>query len=72
MDQLLHGSEIVAGLALFVGLVVVIRLLRPPQGALQERLIVRFPGAWIIVGLPMTFLFGVSIALIAVGTGVLR
>jgi hypothetical protein len=72
MDQLLHGGEIVAGLALLVGLVILIRLLRPPQGTLQERLIVRFPGAWIIVGLPLTFTFGVAIALIAVGAGVLR
>ncbi len=72
MDRLLHGSEIVAGLALLVGLVVAIRLLRPPEGTMQERLIVRFPGAWIIVGLPLTFVFGLSLALIAVGTGVLR
>ena len=72
MDQLLHGSEVVAGLALLVGLVVVIGLLRPPAGTLQERLIVRFPGAWIMVGLPLTFVFGISVALIAVGTGVLR
>jgi hypothetical protein len=72
MDQLLHGGEIAAGLALLVGLVVVIKLLRPPAGQLQERLIVRFPGAWIIVGLPLTFAFGLSIALIAVGTGILR
>ena len=72
MDQLLHGGEIVAGLALFVGFVAVIALLRPPRGTLQERLIVRFPGAWIIVGLPLTFVFGISVALIAVGTGVLR
>jgi hypothetical protein len=72
MDQLLHGGEIVAGLALFAGLVVVIALLRPPRGTLQERVIVSFPGAWVLVGLPMTFAFGLSIALIAVGTGVLR
>ena len=72
MDLLLHGGEVVAGLALFVGFVFVIALLRPPRGTLQERLIVRFPGAWIIVGLPMTFVFGLAIALVAVGTGVLR
>ena len=72
MDQLLHGSEIVAGLALLVGLVVVIVLLRPPGGSLQERTIVSFPGAWIVVGLPLTFAFGASVALIAVGTGILR
>ncbi len=72
MDWLVHGGEVVAGIALFIALVFVIVLLRPPQGTLQERLIVRFPGAWIIVGLPLTFGFGVSFALIAVGTGVLR
>jgi hypothetical protein len=72
MDWLLAGGEIVAGLALFAGLIVMITLLRPPRGTLQERLIVSFPGAWIIVGLPMTFGFGASIALIAVGLGVLR
>jgi hypothetical protein len=72
MDWLVSGGEIVAGVALFVGLVFGIALLRPPRGALQERLIVRFPGAWVIVGLPLTFAFGLSIALIAVGSGMLR
>jgi len=72
MDQLLHGSEIAAGLALFVGLVVVIALLRPPRGTMQERAIVSFSGAWIVVGLPLTFAFGLSIALIALGAGILR
>jgi hypothetical protein len=72
MDQLLHGSEIVAGLALLLGLVVMIALLRPPRGTLQERAIVSFPGAWIVVGLPLTFAFGSAVALIAVGIGILR
>ncbi len=72
MAWLVSGGEIAAGVALFVGLVFLITLLRPPKGTLQERLIVRFPGAWIIVGLPLTFAFGISISLIAVGTGILR
>jgi hypothetical protein len=72
MSWLVSGGEIGAGVALFVGLVFLITLLRPPKGTLQERLIVRFPGAWIIVGLPLTFAFGLSMALVAVGTGILR
>lgn len=67
MQWLLSGGEIVAGVALFVGLVVLLALLRPPKGSLQERVIVRFPLAWIIVGLPLTFAFGLSVALIAIG-----
>ena len=72
MDQLLHGSEIVDGLALLVGLVVVVAMLRPPRGTLHERAIVSFPGAWMVVGLPLNFSFGVAVALIAVGTCILR
>jgi hypothetical protein len=72
MNWLLAGGEVVAGLALFVGLVVVIALLRPPRGTLQERVVVSFPGAWIVIGLPLTFAFGAAVALIAVGTGILR
>jgi hypothetical protein len=71
MNTLVAGSEIVAGVALFIGLVVLISVLRP-RGTLEAKRIVNFPGAWILVGLPLTFAFGVSIALIAVGTGVLR
>jgi hypothetical protein len=71
MNWLLAGGEVVAGLALLVGLVIVITLLRPPQGTLEERGVVSFPGAWIVVGLPLTFAFGVAVALIAVGTGIL-
>ena len=65
MQWLLSSGEIVAGVALFVSLVVVLSLLRPPNGALQERAIVRFPLAWIIVGLPLTFAFGLSVALVS-------
>ena len=72
MNWLLAGGEIVAGLALLAGLVAVIALLRPPRGTLQERLVVSFPGAWIAIGLPLTFAFGASIALVAVGLGILR
>jgi hypothetical protein len=72
MNWLLAGGEVVAGLVLLVGLVVAIAVLRPPRGALQERVLVSFPGAWIVVGLPLTFAFGTAVALIAVGTGVLR
>lgn len=67
MQWLLSSGEIVAGVALFVGLIVVVSLLRPPNGELQERAIVRFPLAWIIVGLPLTFAFGLSVALVAIG-----
>jgi hypothetical protein len=72
MQWLVGGSEIVAGVTLFIGWVFLILFLRPPQGTLQERLIISFPGAWIIVGLPMAMMFGVSIALVATGIGVLR
>ena len=68
----LGGSEILAGVVLLVGTVVVIVLLRPAAGQLQEKAIVRFPGAWIAVGLPLTFSIGTAVALIAVGTGILR
>lgn len=67
MQWLLSGGEIATGIALFVGLVVLIALLRPPKDTLQERGIVSFPLAWIIVGLPLTFAFGLSVALIAIG-----
>jgi hypothetical protein len=71
MNGLIGGSEVLAGVSLLVATVVVVLFLRPREG-LQERAIMRFPGAWIVVGLPLTFLVGTSIALIAVGTGVLR
>ena len=47
--------------------VFLVMLLRPPAGQTQERLIVRFPGAWIIVGLPLTLSFGASVLFIAFG-----
>ena len=72
MNWLVQGSELVAGGALFASAVVMIVLLRPPAGQLQERLILRFPGAWIVVGLALTFMIGAGIALITVGTGILR
>jgi hypothetical protein len=71
-NTLVHGSEVVAGVALFVGLVVLIWSLSPPAGQLQERRIVSFPGAWIIVGLPLTFGFGISVALVAVGLSLIK
>jgi hypothetical protein len=71
MQWLIQGGEIVAGVGLFALLVFVVMLLRPPAGSLEERAIVRFPGAWIIVGLALTFAFGTSFALIAVGLGIL-
>ena len=71
MDWLVSGSEIFLGVALLATAVAAIVLLRPREG-LKEKLIVRFPGAWIVVGLPLTFLIGTSVALIAVGTGILR
>jgi len=71
MNWLISGSEIVAGVVLLVATSAVIMFLRPRDG-LQERLIVRFPGAWIVVGLPLTMLIGTSIALIAVGVGILH
>ena len=45
MNWLVSGGEIVAGVALFVGMVFLFAFLRPPRGTLQERLILRFPGA---------------------------
>jgi hypothetical protein len=71
MNWLVRGSEIIAGGALLASTVVMIVLLRPPAGQLQERLIVRFPGAWIIVGLPLTAMIATGVALIMIGTGIL-
>jgi hypothetical protein len=48
------------GIAWFVVNLLIVKLLRPPPGQTEERLIVRFPGAWIIVGLPLTLSFGGS------------
>ena len=72
MSWLVGGSEIALGIALLVGVAFTVLALRPPSGTLQERRIVRFPGAWIVVGLPLTAGVGTAIALIAAGLGVLR
>jgi len=72
MNWFVGGSEIALGIALFVGLVFLVAVLRPPRGTLDARRGVSFPGAWIVVGLPLTFAFGASMALIALGTGILR
>jgi hypothetical protein len=72
MDWLISSGEVGLGIALFVGLAFLVVALSPPKGTLEARRIVNFPGAWIIVGLPLTFAFGCAIALIAVGTGILR
>jgi hypothetical protein len=53
------------GVALLVTGVLVVLLLRARGG--KEKLIVRFPGAWIIVGLLLTFWIGTGAALIAAG-----
>ena len=53
------------GVVWFAANVIVLVLLRAGDG--REKLIVRFPGAWIVVGLLLTFSFGASVALIAVG-----
>jgi hypothetical protein len=67
MQWLLGGGEVIAGVGLFVGLVILYRLLRPPQGTIQERAIVCFPLAWILVGRPVTIAIATSVALIALG-----
>ena len=59
--QLLLGAGL---LAVSVALVLV---LRPSSG--QERLIVRFPGAWIVVGLLLTSSIGTAVALIVTSVG---
>jgi hypothetical protein len=51
------------GAVMFAVGVALIVLLRPREG--KERLIVRFPGAWIVVGLMLTFWLGGSVAIMA-------
>ena len=53
------------GVAWFVANIFVLMILRPPSGQTLERMIVRFPGAWIVVGLPLTLSFGGSALLTA-------
>jgi hypothetical protein len=62
--------RVLLGLCWFVANVLVLVLLRPRDG--REAAILRFPGAWIVVGLLLTVSFGASTALMAVGLGVLR
>ena len=71
MDTLIAGGEITLGVALFVGLTLLVATLRP-RGTVEPRAIVNFPAAWIIIGLPLTFGFALSIALILIGLRVLR
>ena len=71
MNWLIGAGEATAGVVILSATAIAIALLRPGQG-LQERTIVSFPGAWIVVGLLLTFSFGTSVALIALGTGLLR
>jgi hypothetical protein len=51
------------GVALLVTGILVVALLRPRSE--RERLIVRFPGAWIFVGLLLTFWISSGAALVA-------
>jgi hypothetical protein len=71
-NWLLAGGEVVTGASLLVGVSFLVAILRPPQGALQERAVVSFPAAWIIVGLTLTAAYACSIALVLVGLGILR
>jgi hypothetical protein len=43
----------------FIANVLVVWFLRPRHGY-TERAIISFPGAWIVVGLPLTLSFGAS------------
>jgi hypothetical protein len=67
MQWLLSGGEIMAGIALFVGSVTCFHSCARHREPLQARGIVSFPLAWLIVCLPLTFAFGLSVALVAVG-----
>jgi hypothetical protein len=53
------------GIVWFAANILIVMLLRPPRGQIQDRAIVSFPGAWIIVGLPLTLSFGGSALLTA-------
>ena len=67
MSWLISGGEITSGIALFLGLVFLLAVLRPRPGTLEPRQIVRFPGAHVVVGLSLTVGFGVAVALIVIG-----
>jgi hypothetical protein len=67
MDWLMSGGEITMGIALFLGLVFLVAVLRPRPGTLDPRAIVRFPAAHIVVGLSRTVGFAFAVALIAIG-----
>ena len=58
MKMLIGAVLLAAGIALI--------LLLKPRGS-QERVIVRFPGAWILVGLLLTFWIGTAVSLIVTG-----
>jgi hypothetical protein len=53
---------LIGAVMLAAGILVLV-LLRPRDG--KERLVVRFPGAWIVVGLMLTFWIGGSVAIMA-------
>jgi hypothetical protein len=57
--------RIALGAILLVAAVLVILSLRPTGR--EEKLIVRWPGAWIVVGLFLTLWVGTAVALIATG-----
>ena len=53
---------LIGAVMLAAGIMAIV-LLRPSDG--KERAIVRFPGAWIVVGLMLTFWLGGSLAIMA-------
>ena len=53
---------LIGAVMLAAGIMAIV-LLRARDG--KERALVRFPGAWIVVGLMLTFWFGGSIAIMA-------
>lgn len=53
------------GIGLLLANVIALTFLRPRNG--QERWLVRFPGAWIIVGLLLTISFACAAGLILTG-----
>jgi hypothetical protein len=58
------------GVAWFIATLAVILLLRPRDS--NEKPILRFPGAWIVVGLLLTASIGASVDLMVTGFGILR